>query len=111
MTARKPVRLWPAVVIVILQLLLRFVAPRVNPDFMVYGLFAGPVAGLAIVLWWLLLSRAPWSERLGAVALMIAALFATSRLVDRSIATGAMGVCSPCWRSRSWASLSLSGPS
>src|SRR5215831_4942356 len=75
MTARKPVRLWPAVVIVILQLLLRFVAPRVNPDFMVYGLFAGPVAGLAIVLWWLLLSRAPWSERLGAVALMIALLF------------------------------------
>jgi len=83
------------VVIVILQLLLRFVAPRVNPDFMVYGLFAGPVAGLAIVLWWLLLSRAPWSERLGAVALMIAALFATSRLVDRSIATGAMGYLFP----------------
>ena len=45
----------------------------------------------AIVVWWLFFSRAPWSERLGAVILMAVALFATSRLVHASIAGGMMG--------------------
>jgi hypothetical protein len=62
---------------------------------MVYGVFSGIVGGLAVVLWWLFFSRAPWAERIGAILLMIAALFATSRLVDKSIATGAMGMLFP----------------
>ena len=37
-------------------------------------------------------SRAPWSERLGAIALMIVALVATSRIVHESIANGMMGM-------------------
>src|SRR5579863_10541577 len=92
---RKPLRLWPGVVIVILQLLLRFVTPVVAPDDTSLAVFAGPVAALAVVLWWLFLSRAPWSERLGAIALMAAALYATRLLVDKSIATGAMGFLFP----------------
>src|SRR5580700_8210775 len=94
-TPRKPLRLWPGVVIVILQLLLRYAVPVVAPDAMLIGLLAGPVAGLAVVLWWLFFSRAPWSERLGAVGLMIVALIATKRIVDVSIATGAMGMLFP----------------
>jgi len=94
-TPRKPLRLWPGVVIVILQGLGRFVVPLVDPDFMVFGVLGGVVGGLAVVLWWLFFSRAPWSERLGAVALMIVGLFATSRVVDKSIATGAMGMLFP----------------
>jgi hypothetical protein len=47
---------------------------------------------LAILVWWLFFSRAPWSERLGAIMLMIIALFATSRIVHESIAGGAMGM-------------------
>src|SRR5215469_2100021 len=39
----------------------------------------------------LFFSRAPWAERLGAIALIGAAMFATSRFLDVSIATGAMG--------------------
>ncbi len=93
--ARKPLRLWPGVVIVILLLLLRFAVPVVLPDALFVGVLAGPVGGVAVVLWWLFLSRAPWSERLGAVALMIAALFATKRIVHVSIATGAMGMLFP----------------
>ena len=50
---------------------------------------------MAIVLWWVFFSRAPWSERLGAVGLMVAALFATSSIIDKSIATGAQGMLFP----------------
>src|SRR5262245_27569124 len=94
-TPRKPLRLWPGVVIVILQLLAKFVVPIFSPDFTIFGVLAGMVGGLAIALWWLFFSRAPWSERLGAIVLMIAALFVTSRLIDKSIATGAMGMLFP----------------
>ncbi len=90
-TPQKPLRLWPGVVIVILQWVLRFGVPVLVPEAAMYGVLGGLFCGLAIVLWWLFLSRAPWSERLGAVGLMIVALFATSRLVHESIATGAMG--------------------
>src|SRR5260370_41453691 len=94
-TPRRALRLWSGVVIVILQGLGRFVVPLVDPGFMVFGVLGGVVGGLAVVLWWLFFSRAPWSERLGAVALMIVGLFATSRVVDKSIATGAMGMLFP----------------
>ena len=58
-------------------------------------MLGGLVGGLAIVVWWVFFSRAPWSERLGAVVLMIVALVATSRIVHESIATGAMGMLFP----------------
>jgi hypothetical protein len=62
---------------------------------MVYGVLGGVAGAVAIVLWWLLLSRAPWSERLGAIALIIIALAATKRVVHESIAGGAMGYLFP----------------
>ena len=74
MPDRKPLRLWPGVVIVILQLLARFAVPVFMPDALLVGLLGGFVATLAVILWWLFFSRAPWSERLGAVGLMIVAL-------------------------------------
>ena len=70
-TPRKPLRLWPGVVIAILQCLARFVVPIFVPEATLVGLLAGPVGALAIVLWWVFFSRAPWSERLGAVGLML----------------------------------------
>ena len=53
---------------------------------------AGVFGGLGIVLWWLFFSRAPWSERLGALALMVAGARRDLPLVDKSIAKGAMGM-------------------
>src|SRR5579871_2282044 len=91
LTRRKPIRVWPGVAIVILQLLFRFVLPVVSPDQMFIGIMAGPLGAVAVVLWWLFFSRARWFERLGAVVLMVAALFATKQFVDVSLATGAMG--------------------
>jgi outer membrane protein assembly factor BamB len=56
-----------------------------------YGVLGGAAAGPAIVVWWLFFSRAPWSERLGAVVLMAVALFATPRFLHVSVAEGNMG--------------------
>jgi outer membrane protein assembly factor BamB len=93
--ASEPLRLWPGVVIVILQWLVRFGLPVVAPEAMPYGVLGGLAGGLAIVVWWAFFSRSRWFERLGAVVLMIVALLATSRIIHVSIATGAMGLLFP----------------
>ena len=91
-TRQKPLRLWPGVVAVVLQWLARFGVPIVVPGAMVFGVFGGLFGGLAIVVWWAFFSRAPRSERWGAVVLMIAALVATSRILHESVATAGMGM-------------------
>jgi hypothetical protein len=94
-TPKKPLRLWPGVVAAVLLLLVKFVAPIVLPEGTIIGVLGGLVGSFVIVVWWVFFSRAPWSERLGALALMIVALFAASRLLHVSIATGAMGMLFP----------------
>ena len=89
---RKPLRVWPGVLIVLLQWLLRFALPVVYPEGTGVAVLAGIAGGLATAVWWLLFSRAPWLERLGAIAVMIAALVLTRPLLHESIATGAMGI-------------------
>ncbi len=59
---------------------------------MALGMLGGVFGGLAIVVWWAFFSRAPQSERWGAVVLMIVALVATSRIIHESIATAGMGM-------------------
>jgi outer membrane protein assembly factor BamB len=84
-------------VIVTLQLLLRFVVPIFWPDALAISVIGGVAASLLIVVWWVFFSRAPWVERIGAILFMIAALFATRRIVDISIATGMMGMMLPIY--------------
>src|SRR5205823_703512 len=92
----KPLRLWPGVLAVALQWLAWLALPAAVPEATVYGMVGGILGGgLAVLLWWLFFSRAPWAERVGALALMAAALFATSRVVHPSIANGAMGMMLP----------------
>jgi outer membrane protein assembly factor BamB len=91
----KALRLWPGVVIVLLQWVVRFVIPIFVPDFTAYGVLAGVGGGLVLVVWWLFFSRAPWSERLSALALMVVAMAATWPFLDVSISTGAMGFLFP----------------
>ena len=92
---KKPLREWPGVVIVLLQLGGWFGAAILSPDFTAYGVLAGVVGGLAVVGWWLFFSRAGWYERLGVLVLMIAAMAATWPFLDVSISTGAMGFLFP----------------
>jgi len=87
----KPLRLWPGVVLATIMVLVRFVVPLFVPGASNYGVMAGLAGGVAILLWWLLFSRARWSERLGALGIMAVALVVTRALVDKSIRTGAMG--------------------
>jgi outer membrane protein assembly factor BamB len=90
---QNPLRLWPGVLIVVLQWLAWLVLPKVFPEAALYGMLGGVVGGgLAVVLWWLFFSRAPWLERVGAIVLMPVALFATFQIVHPSIANGAMGM-------------------
>ncbi len=95
-TRQKPLRLWPGVVIVTLMWLARYVVPIFVPDALYFGVIGGVFGGgLAIVLWWVFFSRAPWPERLGTLVLMIIAAFATSFIIDESIATAMMGMMFP----------------
>jgi outer membrane protein assembly factor BamB len=88
---QKPLRLWPGVVAVTLQFLVRFVVPMIWPDALEYCMLGALLGWVVIVLWWVFFSRAPWVDRLGAIVLMIVALGATRRFLHPSIATGAMG--------------------
>ncbi len=88
---RQELRLWPGVVIVVLQALAWFVVPIFVPEAMPVGAIGGLFCGLAIVIWWGFFSRASRSERWGAVILMIVTLVATQRILHESIATWGMG--------------------
>jgi outer membrane protein assembly factor BamB len=89
---QKPLRLWPGVTIVIIQLLMRFVLPEVFPDFVEIGIMGGTFLGLFIAIWWLFFSRARWFDRILAAVITIAALFITTKIVDKSMATAMMGM-------------------
>jgi outer membrane protein assembly factor BamB len=92
LTRKKPLRLWPGIIIVVLQWLVWFGLPIVVPEANVLGMFGGLLGGLAIVVWWAFFSRAPRSERWGAVVLIIVALIVTPRILHESIATAGMGM-------------------
>jgi outer membrane protein assembly factor BamB len=91
-TSRKPIRLWPGVVLVVLQWLGILVVPRVVPEGGALGMMGAVLCGLLVVLWWVFFSRARWSDRLGAIVLMFVAVLLTARLVHVSIENGAMGL-------------------
>ena len=88
---QRPLRLWPGVVIVAAQWIARFGVPFIAPEFTMYSVMAGLAGGVAIVVWWLFFSRAPWSERLGAIAVIVVALLITWRLVRRVDCDGGNG--------------------
>jgi len=90
--ARKPLRVWPGVVAVVLQWLLWLAVPIVSPESTGSAMLGALAAGLVVVVWWLFFSRAFWVERLGAIGLMIVAVYAASFLVHESIAGGMMGM-------------------
>ena len=75
-TLRKPLRVWPGVVLIVLLLIARFGVKALVPGIGAFGrgmMWAFGVM-VAILLWWLFFSRAPWSLRLGAFGLMLAGL-------------------------------------
>jgi outer membrane protein assembly factor BamB len=101
LTSPKPLRLWPGLAIATVLVLLRYVVPLFAGDASVFefpvmllAIFAGLASAVAIVLWWLFFSRAPWSDRLGALLLMAAGVATLRFVADRSIAEGTQGMLS-----------------
>jgi outer membrane protein assembly factor BamB len=64
--------------------------PFVLPDGTIYGMLGGLACAVLILAWWLFGSRAPWVERLGALVLIVAAVYALRPLLHVSIRTGLM---------------------
>src|SRR5262249_42167779 len=96
-TPRKPLRVWPGVAAAVLLCSLRYIVPIVVPEAFLVALIGGLGGALVIVLWWLLFGRRVWYEGLGAIVLAVVAMLATSRLVDKSIATAGMGMLLPIY--------------
>jgi outer membrane protein assembly factor BamB len=55
------------------------------------AIVGGLAAGLIVLIWWLLFSRAPWLDRFGAIVVMVAAVAAAYGIVHPSIANAFMG--------------------
>ena len=100
-TAQQPLRLWPGVVIVVLLALALVRRPSSARPTSAFAVLGGPIGALAIVVWWVFFSRAPWSERVGAILLMIVALAATPYILHESVRTGNMGIQFFLYASRS----------
>jgi outer membrane protein assembly factor BamB len=99
MTSQRTLRLWPGVALAILVVLLRFVAILMPDDVwladmpvVIIGILGSMICALAIGLWWIFFSRAPWTDRIAATVVMVIALAVTSRIVHESIAGGMMGM-------------------
>ena len=87
---RKPLRLWPGVVAVVLMWV-GFLLPRVAPDAALWGLLGAAFFALVVVVWWLFFSRAPWLERVGALVLAPLAVVAVKPFVHPTIVRAGMG--------------------
>jgi outer membrane protein assembly factor BamB len=92
-TPRKPLRLWPGVAIAIVQLLVMIGGPVVARDSEIpVGLLGAMAGALLIFLWWLLLSRARWTERVGAAAVIIGAIFVARAIAHHSMVGAGQGM-------------------
>ena len=94
-TPRRPLRVWPGIAIITITWLIRYIAPAIDPDWMIFGLLGQLVGALLVLVWWLFFSRAPWLDRLALLVFAVVAIVATKPLLDISIATGAMGMLFP----------------
>jgi outer membrane protein assembly factor BamB len=98
-TDRKPLRLWPAVALGAVLVLVRYVLPLVAGDAMLFsfplamlGVLGGVAVAALIGIWWLFFSRAPWLERIAVLVMMGIAFVATRFVADPSIRRGMMGM-------------------
>src|SRR6266508_769259 len=94
-TSQPQLRLWPGVIAVALQWLIWFGVTVVEPDAMMGAVIGAVACALAILVWWLFFSRAPWAERLGAIALIVISVVVVKLNKNPSIAGGMMGMMLP----------------
>ena len=81
----RPFRIWPGIVLIVLQWVLRFGIVFFMPEAVIFAINGALLSTVAIVLWWIFFSRAAIFERLGIVGLVIVALIATWQLLHESM--------------------------
>ncbi|MGE0462279.1 MAG: hypothetical protein AB7Q16_12995, partial [Vicinamibacterales bacterium] len=86
-TSRAPLRLWPGLVAAAL-IVPSVLVPLAVEGTGVLGLLGGALGVAVALVWWVLLSRAPWSERVAAVVVLAGVLAVAWRFVHPSIANG-----------------------
>jgi outer membrane protein assembly factor BamB len=91
-TLRRSLRVWPGVAAVAVQWLALVVVPFLFPTVQIYGMLAGVAIGFVVLVWWLFFSRAAWIERIGALVLMVGAMYATKFFVHPSIENAGQGM-------------------
>lgn len=90
MKTKPSLRVWPGAAGAIL-IVTGFFLQAIVPGAALVGILGVVTGSLAVTIGWLFASRAPWPERIGAVALAIAAWAAMRPFLDESIIGGAMG--------------------
>ena len=65
-TSQRPLRLWSGVICIVLLLLSRFALKALIPGFegLMWAIQGSLGCAVAILLWWLFFSRAPWPSRI-----------------------------------------------
>ena len=78
-TPRKLLRVWPAIVIVVLQWLFRFGVKELFPGIQGFGyaVMGSLALTLVLILWWTFFSRARWRERFAALGVIAITFGAT----------------------------------
>jgi outer membrane protein assembly factor BamB len=87
----RPLRLWPGVVLVLVQWFMWIVLPSIAPEALLVGTIGGLLAAPLIILWWVGFSRAPWLDRLGAIVVMGIGVAAAQPFLHQSLATALGG--------------------
>ena len=82
---RKPLRIWPAVLIIVLQWVMRLILPVIEPEAAGYGVLIGAFGWLVIVVWWVFFSRVPRFDRWVGLIVIIVTLTATWFAVHESM--------------------------
>ena len=84
----RPLRIWPAAILLITMVVLRFLPSLVQTlpeSFQLVSAMAPIACSLLLLIWWLTASRATWKERItGVIGLVVAALL-THSLSDQSM--------------------------
>ena len=85
--------MWPGVMCAVAMVVLYFAAPIALPEVeLPVGLMSTLIGAIGILFWWLFFSRAPWVDRIGAILLMIVAVFVMRSLVHPSISGAGQGM-------------------
>ena len=83
---QRNLRMWPAAIIIVLQLIGMFVVPSLMEDAGPVPIMAVVAGGALLLLWWLLASGAPWLERFAVLVPMALAVPVLPFLAHPSIA-------------------------